>query len=237
MEVIPAIDLRGGRCVRLYQGDYAQETVYSDDPVEVALRWQEMGAARLHVVDLDGAAQGEPVNLGVIESIARSLEAPIQVGGGIRDMGAVEKAWGIGVGRVVLGTSAVGNPELVESACRRFGPDALIVGVDARDGLVATRGWRESSDVTAIDLVSRMAALGVRRFVYTDISRDGTMTEPNFQAIEELMKSAGAAVIASGGVSTIAHIRRLAALGVEGAIVGKALYEGAIDLREAIAAA
>ncbi len=237
MEVIPAIDLRSGRCVRLYQGDYAQETVYSDDPLEVALRWQEMGAARLHVVDLDGAAQGEPVNLGVIESIARSLGIPLQMGGGIRDMGAVEKALGIGAGRVVLGTSAVGNPGLVESVCRRFGPDAIIVGVDARDGLVATRGWRESSDVAAIDLVSRMTALGVRRFVYTDISRDGTMTEPNFQAIEELMKSADAAVIASGGVSTIEHLRRLAALGVEGAIVGKALYEGAIDLREAIAAA
>ena len=153
MEVIPAIDLRGGRCVRLYQGDYAQETVYSDDPVEAALRWQEMGAARLHVVDLDGAAQGEPVNLGVIESIAGSLGIPLQMGGGIRDMGAAEKALGIGVGRVVLGTSAVGNPGLVESACRRFGPDALIVGVDARDGLVATRGWRESSDVAAIDLI------------------------------------------------------------------------------------
>ncbi len=237
MEVIPAIDLRGGRCVRLFQGDYAQETVYSDDPVEVALRWQELGAARLHVVDLDGAASGEPVNLGVIESIAGSLTSPIQMGGGIRDMGAVERALGIGVRRVVLGTSAVGNPDLVEAACRRFGPEALIVGVDARDGLVATRGWRESSDVTAIDLVHQMAALGVRRFVYTDISRDGTMTEPNFQAIEELMSSADAAVVASGGVSTIDHLRRLASLGVEGAIVGKALYEGAIDLREAIAAA
>ena len=237
MEVIPAIDLRGGRCVRLFQGDYARETVYSDDPVEVALRWQGMGAVRLHVVDLDGAASGEPVNLGVIESIAGSLTSPIQMGGGIRDMGAVERALGIGVGRVVLGTSAVGNPDLVEAACRRFGPEALIVGVDARDGLVATRGWRESSDVTAIDLVHQMAALGVRRFVYTDISRDGTMTEPNFQAIEELMNDSDAVVIASGGVSSIEHLRRLAGLGVEGAIVGKALYEGAIDLREAIAAA
>ena len=237
MEVIPAIDLRGGRCVRLFQGDYARETVYSDDPTEVALRWQEMGAVRLHVVDLDGAAQGEPVNLGVIERIAGSVKMPLQMGGGIRDIGAVKKALAMGVGRVVLGTSAVGNPALVEEACRRFGSDALIVGVDAREGLVATRGWRESSDVMAIDLVHQMTALGVRRFVYTDISRDGTMTEPNFQAIEELMQSAtDAAVIASGGVSTIDHLRQLTALGVEGAIVGKALYEGAIDLREAIAA-
>ena len=237
MEVIPAIDLRGGRCVRLYQGDYAQETVYSDDPVEVALRWQEMGAVRLHVVDLDGAAQGEPANLGVIESIADSVAMPLQMGGGIRDMAAIERTLGIGVERVVLGTSAVADPGLVESACHRFGPDALIVGVDARDGLVATRGWQESTEVTAIDLVHRMTALGVRRFVYTDISRDGTMTEPNFQAIEELMNDTDAWVVASGGVSSIEHLRRLASLGVEGAIVGKALYEGAIDLREAIAAA
>ena len=237
MEVIPAIDLRGGRCVRLYQGDYAQETVYSDDPVEVALRWQEMGAVRLHVVDLDGAAQGEPANLEVIESIAASVAMPLQMGGGIRDMAAIERTLGIGVGRVVLGTSAVADPGLVESACRRFGPDALIVGVDARDGLVATRGWQESTEVTAIDLVRCMTALGVRRFVYTDISRDGTMTEPNFQAIEELMNDTDAWVVASGGVSSIEHLRRLASLGVEGAIVGKALYEGAIDLREAIAAA
>ena len=237
MEVIPAIDLRGGRCVRLYQGDYSQETVYSDDPVEVALRWQEMGAVRLHVVDLDGAAQGEPTNLEVIESIASSVAMPLQMGGGIRDLATIERTLGIGVGRVVLGTSAVADPGLVESACRRIGPDALIVGVDARDGLVATRGWQESTEVTAIDLVHRMTALGVRRFVYTDISRDGTMTEPNFQAIEELMNDTDAWVVASGGVSSIEHLRRLASLGVEGAIVGKALYEGAIDLREAIAAA
>ena len=236
MEVIPAIDLRGGKCVRLYQGDFAQETVYSDDPVEVALRWQEMGAARLHVVDLDGAAQGKPANLGVIESIARSLEAPIQMGGGIRDMAAVERAFGIGVKRVVIGTSAVSNPDLVESACKRFGSEALIVGVDTREGLVATRGWRESTQVTAKDLILRMTALGVRRFIYTDISRDGAMTEPNFQEIERLVRDTDAKIVASGGVSSIERLRQLAALGVEGAIVGKALYENAIDLREAIAA-
>ena len=236
MEVIPAIDLRGGKCVRLYQGDFAQETVYSDDPVEVALRWQEMGAARLHVVDLDGAAQGKPANLGVIESIARSLEAPIQMGGGIRDMAAVERAFGIGVKRVVIGTSAVSNPDLVESACKRLGSEALIVGVDTRDGLVATRGWRESTQVTAKDLILRMTALGVRRFIYTDISRDGAMTEPNFQEIERLVRDTDAKIVASGGVSSIERLRQLAALGVEGAIVGKALYENAIDLREAIAA-
>ena len=237
MEVIPAIDLRGGRCVRLYQGDYAQETVYSDDPVEVALRWQEAGAVRLHVVDLDGAAQGEPANLDVVASIAGSIWTPLQLGGGIRSIDTIERAIAMGAGRVVLGTSAVGDPGLVETACHEFGADAIIVGVDARDGLVATRGWLETSGIAAIDLVRSMKSLGVGRFVYTDIARDGTMTEPNFQAIEDLMKSADASVIASGGVSTLEHLSRLAGLGVEGAIVGKALYEGAIDLREAIAVA
>ena len=237
MEVIPAIDLRDGRCVRLYQGDYAQETVYSDDPVQVALRWQEAGAVRLHVVDLDGAARGEPANLEIMASIAGSTRMPIQLGGGIRSVETIERAIAMGAGRVVLGTSAVGDPGLVETACSRFGPEAIVVGVDARDGLVATRGWLESSGVAAIDLVHKMTSLGVTRFVYTDIARDGTMTEPNFQAIEDLMKATGAVVIASGGVSTLEHLGRLARLGVDGAIVGKALYEGAIDLREAIAVA
>ena len=237
MEVIPAIDLRDGRCVRLYQGDYAKETVYSDDPVEVALRWQEAGAVRLHVVDLDGAARGEPANLEIMASIAGSTRMPIQLGGGIRSVETIDRAIAMGAGRVVLGTSAVGDPGLVETACDRFGPEAIVVGVDARDGLVATRGWLESSGVAAIDLVRQMTSLGVTRFVYTDIARDGTMTEPNFQAIEDLMKATGAVVIASGGVSTLEHLGRLARLGVDGAIVGKALYEGAIDLREAIAVA
>ena len=235
MEVIPAIDLRDGRCVRLYQGDYAQETVYSDDPVEVALRWQEAGAVRLHVVDLDGTARGEPANLEIMASIAGSTRMPIQLGGGIRSVETIERAIAMGAGRVVLGTSAVGDPGLVETACHRFGPEAIVVGVDARDGLVATRGWLESSGVAATDLVRQMTSLGVTRFVYTDIARDGTMTEPNFQAIEDLMKATGAVVVASGGVSTLEHLGRLARLGVDGAIVGKALYEGAIDLREAIA--
>ena len=237
MEVIPAIDLRGGRCVRLYQGDYAQETVYSDDPVEVAQRWQEAGAVRLHVVDLDGAALGEPTNLEVVANIAGSVWTPLQLGGGIRSVETIDRAIAMGAGRVVLGTSAIADPGLVETACELFGPEAIIVGVDARDGMVATRGWTESSGVTAIDLVSQMTALGVERFVYTDIARDGTMTEPNFQAIQELMESADASIVASGGVSTLEHLERLAKLGVEGAIVGKALYEGAIDLKEAIAVA
>ncbi|MBF8267129.1 MAG: 1-(5-phosphoribosyl)-5-[(5-phosphoribosylamino)methylideneamino] imidazole-4-carboxamide isomerase [Dehalococcoidia bacterium] len=236
MEVIPAIDLRGGRCVRLYQGDYERETVYSDDPLEVALRWQEMGAPRIHVVDLDGAASGSPVNLAVLKRLAGSVAVPLQVGGGIREMSTSEKLLDMGVQRIVLGTAAVQEPSLVEKVCRRFGSGAVVVGVDARDGMVAIRGWREATSTTALELIHRMEELGVRRFIYTDISRDGTLTEPNFQAVEVVVKGCGAAILASGGVSSIEHLRRLASGGVEGAIVGMALYTGAIDLREAISA-
>jgi phosphoribosylformimino-5-aminoimidazole carboxamide ribotide isomerase len=235
MEVIPSIDLRGGRCVRLYQGDYDKETVYSDDPLEVALRWQEMGAPRIHIVDLDGAASGIQANMEVLKRLAYSMDVPLQMGGGIRDMSSAESILDMGVQRIVLGTSAVENPSLVEQACRRFGAEAVIVGVDARDGVVAIRGWRESSSITALDLIHRMTALGVGRFIYTDISRDGTLTGPNFQAIEGVIKDCDAALVASGGISFIEHLKRLASLGVEGAIIGKALYTGDIDLREAIA--
>ena len=234
MEVIPAIDLRGGRCVRLYQGDYDRETVYSDDPLAVALRWQEMGAPRIHIVDLDGAASGIQTNLEVLKRLGDSMDVPLQVGGGIRDMKSAENILDIGVQRIVLGTSAVEDPSLVGQACRRFGTEAVVVGVDARDGVVAIRGWREPSSITALDLIHRMTALGVGRFIYTDISRDGTLSEPNFQAIEELIEGCDATLVASGGVSSIGHLERLATLGVEGAIIGKALYTGDIDLREAI---
>ena len=234
MEVIPSIDLRGGRCVRLYQGDYDKETVYSDDPMAVALRWQEMGAPRIHIVDLDGAASGIQANMEVLKRLGNSMDLPLQVGGGIRDMKSAENILDMGVQRIVLGTSAVEDPSLVEQACRHFGTEAVIVGVDARDGMVAIRGWREPSSVTVLDLIHRMAALGVGRFIYTDISRDGTLSGPNFQAIEGLMKDCDTTLVASGGISSIEHLERLAFLGVEGAIIGKALYTGDIDLREAI---
>ena len=234
MEVIPSIDLRGGRCVRLYQGDYDRETVYSDDPLAVALRWQEMGAPRIHIVDLDGAVLGIQSNLKVLKQLGNSMDVPLQVGGGIRDMSSAESILDIGIQRIVLGTSAVEDPSLVEQVCRRFGREAVVVGVDARDGVVAIRGWRESSSLTALDLIHQMTALGVGRFIYTDISRDGTLSEPNFQAIEELMGDCDATLVASGGVSSIEHLERLASLRVEGTIIGKALYTGTIDLREAI---
>ena len=234
MEVIPAIDLKSGLCVRLYQGDYQQETVFSDDPLSVALAWQEQGAPRLHLVDLDGAAGGVPVNLDVITSIIQNLTIPVQVGGGIRDMATAESLFAAGAARVVIGTAAVEEPSLVEDLCCKHGSQRVIVAVDVKDGLVAIKGWLETTGVNAQDLVGRMALLGVRRILYTDISRDGTLTEPNFEANADLVRTTDMAVLASGGIATLDHIRRLVDTGAEGAILGRALYTEAFSLREAI---
>ena len=234
-EVIPTIDIRGGKCVRLYQGDFAQETVFSEDPVGVARRWESSGAPRIHVVDLDGAASGEPVNTPIIREIVAAVSAPVQVGGGLRTMGAIAKLLSLGVERVVLGTVAAEDPGLLQEACRRFG-ESIAVGVDARDGLVATHGWKKPQRITALELVSRVEALGVGRIVYTDIARDGALTGPNFQSIAQLLEKSKARVIASGGVSSLDHLRRLAEMKVDGAIVGRALYTEEVDLKEAIAA-
>lgn len=237
MEVIPAIDLKFGRCVRLYQGDYQQETVYSDDPRSVALDWQEQGAPRLHLVDLDGAVEGRPANLRVITDIVGALTIPVQVGGGIRDIETAQAMLEAGADRVVIGTAAVKNPSLVSQLCRNYGSQRVVVAVDARDGRVLIEGWTEETSMEAEALGRRMAELGVIRLLYTDISRDGTLTEPNFLANADLVKSTGLAVQASGGVSSLEHIRRLTEVGVEGVIVGRALYTGDIKLAEAIAAA
>lgn len=237
MEVIPAIDLKSGRCVRLYQGDYQQETVYSDDPRSVALDWQEQGAPRLHLVDLDGAVEGRPANLRVITDIVGALTIPVQVGGGIRDIETAQAMLEAGADRVVIGTAAVKNPSLVSQLCRNYGSQRVVVAVDARDGRVLIEGWTEETSMEAEALGRRMAELGVIRLLYTDISRDGTLTEPNFRANADLVKSTGLAVQASGGVSSLEHIRRLTEVGVEGVIVGRALYTGDIKLAEAIAAA
>ncbi len=237
MEVIPAIDIKSGRCVRLYQGDYAKETVYAEDPVAVALRWQDEGAGRLHVVDLDGAATGEPVNLDAVSAIAATVGIPVQVGGGIRSLETARRLLGAGVERVVLGTAAVRDPGTVRTIVEDLGADRVVVAVDARDGRVAVQGWTEGTTMGAIDLVRDMQAQGVGRFLYTDISRDGTLTEPNFVAIGDLSGHTNLPIQASGGVSTIDHIARLAVIGVEGAIVGRALYTADIDLRAAIDAA
>ena len=237
MEVIPAIDLRGGKCVRLYQGDYAQETVYSDDPLETALRWVDMGATRLHIVDLDGARDGSPANLAAVERISSAAGVPVHLGGGIRDLNTARTAIDSGVSRIMLGTAAVEDADLISTLLSEIGNERVIVSVDAKDGRVALHGWLQGSDALATDLVADMAAKGVKRFLYTDISRDGTLTEPNFEAIGELAsQEAGIHLIAAGGIATVEHLERLAEIGAEAAIVGRAIYTGDIDLREAIAA-
>ena len=237
MEVIPAIDLKGGACVRLYQGDFGRETVFSRDPAETALRWERAGASRIHVVDLEGSLSGVPTNLASIRAIVASVSAPVQVGGGVRTAETARMLLEAGVERVVLGTAAVEEPELVRLLCRRWGAERVVVAVDARDGKVAIKGWTEDTPMDATELVKEMSGLGASRFLYTDISRDGTMTSPNFDAVAELVESTGMSVIASGGVSRVEDIRRLAETGAEAVIVGRALYEGSVDLAEAIEAA
>lgn len=238
MEVIPAIDLLEGRCVRLYQGDYSLSEVFSENPVDVALQWVEQGATRLHLVDLDGAKVGHPVNTKTIETIVQAIRIPVQVGGGLRDRTGVAQLLDIGVHQVILGTAAVENYPLVEQLCAEF-PDKIIVGIDARNGQVATRGWVETSNVAATDLAQQMAKLGVAAIIYTDIHRDGTLAGPNRDALRELASSISIPIIASGGISSITDLLSLLALeplGVTGVIVGKALYTGNVSLKEAIQA-
>jgi phosphoribosylformimino-5-aminoimidazole carboxamide ribotide isomerase len=235
MEIIPAVDIKGGKCVRLYQGDYLRETVFSENPVDVAMEWMAQGARRLHVIDLDGAAGGEPRNIKFVEAIVKRVSLPVQLGGGIRDEATVAKLLDIGVDRVILGTVAVENPELVKSLCQKYG-EAIVVGIDARDGFVATHGWVKGTEIKALELGTQMAAMGVRRIIYTDIKRDGTLTEPGFEAIAEMVNGVKLPIIAAGGISKLSHLRKLMELGVEGAIVGKALYTGDINLREALVA-
>ena len=234
MDIIPAIDIKDGKCVRLYQGDYDKETIFSTDPVSVAVDWQEMGAERIHIVDLDGAASGNQRNFQVIKMMISCLAIPVQVGGGIRTESNVVTMMDIGVDRVILGTMAVENKEIVQSIVDRCGVESVIVGIDVRDDLVSIKGGKKSTFVSSSDLMDEMYRIGVRRFVYTDISRDGTLMEPNFQSIEQIVSRSDANIIASGGVSSLGHIKQLAGLGVEGVIIGKALYTGDINLNEAI---
>ena len=238
MEVIPAIDLLDGKCVRLYQGDYDRASIFNDNPVEVARQWASQGATRLHVVDLDGAKSGKSVNLSVIEAIARAIDIPVQVGGGLRDRAGVSRLLDTGVQRAILGTVAVENPDLVTQVCDEFS-DRIVVGIDARNGKVATRGWLETSEVDATELAKQMATAGAAAIIYTDIHRDGTMSGPNMVALRELAESIDIPVIASGGVSSLTDLLSLLSLesaGVTGAIVGKAIYTGDVSLTEAVRA-
>ena len=236
MEVIPAIDLIDGRCVRLYQGDYSRETVYSDDPVEVALRWERLGARRIHVVDLDGARAGSPQNLDVISRIADAVRLPVQMGGGVRTIESVREVIDSGVDRVMLGTVAVRDPAIVTSACEQFGAETILVAIDSRDGNVAVSGWTDGSETSATDLLRLMMDAGVRTFLCTDISRDGTLAGPDYDLMRSLVAIAGNGVIAAGGIASIDHLRDLAYIGVGGAVIGRALYTGDIDLAEAVSA-
>jgi len=233
MEIIPAIDIRGGRCVRLYQGDYDQETVFDEDPVTAALMWYSQGARWLHVVDLDGAVAGEPKNTEAIGKIIKESGLLTELGGGIRQEEVVERLLGQGVRRIILGTAAIENRQLVERLCRRFG-QAIAVSLDARDGKIATHGWQKNTVTEVLQLSQEMVEAGVTRFVYTDIRRDGTLTEPNFDMIKGLIAETNVPVAVAGGIARLDHLRRIKELGAEGAIIGKALYTGDISLREAI---
>lgn len=238
MDVIPAIDLLEGRCVRLYQGDYARSQVFNENPVDVAKHWVEQGASWLHIVDLDGAKIGKLVNLQAIEAIAQAVSVQIQVGGGLRDRTSIAQLLSLGVQRVILGTIAVEQPTLVADLCQEF-PGQIVVGIDARNGRVATRGWLETTEVLAIQLAQKMQELGAAAIIYTDIHRDGTLQGPNLAALKSLAAEVSIPIIASGGVSSVTDLLSLLALepiGVSSVIVGRALYTGDISLKQALQA-
>lgn len=234
MILFPAIDIRGGKCVRLLKGRFDQETVFADRPADMAIKWQAQGGKYLHLVDLDGALQGRPINLEAIRDIIANVNVPIQLGGGIRNIESIEAWLEAGVSRVILGSIAVKNPDLVKEACHKFG-ERIVVGIDAKDGEVAVEGWGISGGVKATELAKRMADVGVARIIYTDISRDGTLSGVNVESTVELARAAGIPVIASGGVAGMDDVYKVAAATeIEGMIIGKALYTGKIELAEAL---
>lgn len=233
MQIIPAIDLRAGRCVRLRQGNYADETVFSEDPAAMAEHWVSQGAERLHLVDLDGARDGQPENLKSVRAILDRVHVPCQFGGGVRSNAAVAELLALGLDRVVVGTRAVEDPSWFETICRDF-PGKICLGLDAREGQVATEGWTQTSATGAIDLAKRFDDLPLAAIIYTDISRDGMMSGVNLAAVEEMAKAVRTPVIASGGVTTLEDVRSLARIGVAGCIIGRSLYEGKISFPDAI---
>jgi phosphoribosylformimino-5-aminoimidazole carboxamide ribotide isomerase len=234
MILYPAIDIRGGRCVRLIEGDFDRETAYDSDPSTAARRWVEAGAEWLHVVDLDGALEGRPAKREAVGRIRASVDVSIQLGGGLRRLTDLEEAFNLGVDRVILGTVALRDPELVSSAVARWG-DRIAVALDARDGRLATDGWLGQTDTRAVEVALRLAERPVRHFVYTDIRRDGTLAGPNLQALGELIEKVDAGIIASGGIASLEDIQAVAVAGASGVIIGRALYDGRIDLGEALA--
>lgn len=236
MLILPAIDLRGGWCVRLRQGDYAQETVFGSDPAAMARRWVDQGATYLHLVDLDGARDGRPINAEAVRAIVQSAGVPCQLGGGLRTEEHIAQTLALGVARVIIGTRALRDPDWLEQMCRRF-PGQIVLGIDAKQGRVATDGWLEVSEQRAVDFARRCAEWPLAAVVYTDISRDGMLAGPNLESLGEMTRAVALPVIASGGVSSLDDVRALAERGLAGCIIGRALYDHKLDLASAIAAA
>ncbi len=238
MLIIPAVDLKDGRCVRLRQGDLQAETVYSDDPAAMAVQWERRGAQMLHLVDLNGAVEGQPKNMEGIEAIVKAVSIPVQVGGGVRDLEIIKRYLDGGVRRVVLGTAALRDRGLLERACALY-PARILLGLDARNGKVAVQGWTSQSETLATDLLKSLAEFALAGVIYTDIARDGMLQGPNLAALREIVARSPVPVIASGGITKAEDIQAIKALGprIEGAIVGKALYDGKLDLKAALAAA
>jgi len=234
-EVIPAIDILGGKCVRLKQGSYESPVVYSNDPVEVAKRWEAEGARRIHVVDLDGARTGTPENIEIIKSIIKEVNVPVQAGGGIRTFMMISDLIKFGADRIILGTTAIKNPNLLGTTCEKFG-DKIAVAIDAKGEVAAAEGWMYVTKKNILTLAREAIELGVKRFIYTDISRDGMLEGPNFEGIRKFVSEIKVPVIASGGISSKEDIEQLKEIGVEGCIVGKALYEGKVTLSEIVKA-
>ncbi len=235
MQIWPAIDLRGGKCVRLVQGDYGREMVFGNDPAAMARRWVDDGAEQLHLVDLDGARDGRSANHEAVAAILAAVDVPCELGGGIRDEKAIQQLLALGLSRLVIGTKALKEPDWFREVCRKF-PGKLAVGIDARDGRVATDGWLETSDVAATDLARSLAGEPLAAIIYTDIAKDGMMAGPNLRAMAEMRNAVAVPVIASGGVTTAGDVERLARIGMAGCIIGRSLYEGKLTLADAIAA-
>ncbi|WP_394522129.1 1-(5-phosphoribosyl)-5-[(5-phosphoribosylamino)methylideneamino]imidazole-4-carboxamide isomerase [Lacrimispora sp. JR3] len=234
MQLYPAIDLKNGQCVRLKQGAFKEITVYSDKPEEIAVKWQSKGASYLHLVDLDGALAGHSVNEAVIKKIVDTVSIPIEIGGGLRSEEAIEAMLALGIARVIIGTKAAEHPEFIRDMVNKFGQERLVAGIDAKNGMVAVEGWEKFSDVSASELVNQMKEYGIRHVVYTDIARDGMLSGPNVEYTKKLTEETGLDIIASGGMSSMEDLRELYNAGIHGAIIGKALYENRIDLKEAI---
>lgn len=235
MRIYPAIDIKDGQCVRLLQGRFSDVTVYGKNPAETAKRWESEGGEFIHVVDLDGALKGTGVNESAIKEICKAVNVPVQTGGGIRTMEDIETKFECGIHRVIIGTKAVSDSEFVKRAVDKYG-ERIVIGIDAKDGMVAVEGWEKTSDFTAVEFAKKMTAIGAKTIVYTDIATDGTLQGPNIAAMKEMCENVGVDVIASGGVGNIEHIKALVPTGVEGVIVGRALYTGDVKLKEAIGA-